>query len=138
MRDRLSKSPLSEPLTLSENFGIYECENFLLEGAVTSPARAYWAAHTMNFYFQIEGAAPYTAGDDFPQIMKEVCEGLAAAGFDDQAAELDGIDSVLTSIVVLSNNIRRKPPCTAPSICCCAADIRDTEWQRPLSHGFLT
>lgn len=61
MRDRLSNSPVSEPLTLSENLGIFECENFLLDGLLEQKPVAYWAAHTLHFYLQLAGKKPYSA-----------------------------------------------------------------------------
>lgn len=88
MRDRLSRSPVSELLTLTENLEIYECENFLLEGAVVDEVSAYWAAHVAHFYFQVSGEDLYSAGDHFPDLRNRVVDGLSDAGFTVQAREL--------------------------------------------------
>lgn len=88
MRDRLSRSPVSELLTLTENFEIYECENFLLEGAIVDEASAYWAAHVAHFYFEVSGEDPYTAGEHFQAIRSRVVDGLHDAGFTSQACQL--------------------------------------------------
>lgn len=88
MRDRLSNSPISDLLTFSENLGIWECENFLLDGAVGKSSLAYWAAHTLHFYLQIEGKQPYTAEERFPDVKNLIVKGLKAAGFTRQSEEI--------------------------------------------------
>lgn len=82
MRTRMSKSKVSDLLTLSENFEIYACENFLLEGAVT-PSTAYWGAHTLHFYMQVSGrlAEAYQAQDAFLKVRELVATGLTESGF---------------------------------------------------------
>lgn len=88
MRQRLSTSPVGPPLTYADNFEIYECENFLLEGAVDQTWKAYWAAHVMHFHFQVAGQNPYTAGADFFRMRELVTYGLERAGYSTEAARL--------------------------------------------------
>lgn len=88
MRDRLSTSPLSDFLTLSKNLEIYECENFLLDGAVEKHELAYWAAHTRHFHLQLNGKQPYTCEDKFPDVCALIAGGLDAAGFVRQCRDI--------------------------------------------------
>ena len=87
---------MSELLTLSENFEIYECENFLLEGAVVDRTSAYWAAHVAHLYFEASGEDPYTAGEHFHAVRRRVVDGLSDAGFTAQARELAGAADEVT------------------------------------------
>lgn len=88
MRDRLSSSPISEFLTLSENLEVYECENFLLDGVVEKHGLAYWAAHTLHFHLELDGKKPYTAEEHFPAVRDLIASSLDAAGFVRQGREV--------------------------------------------------
>lgn len=93
MRSRLSKSPVGAPVTLTDNFEVYEYESFLLEGAIDEPWKAYWAAHIADFAFRVEARNPYTTGDGFEKIRELIAEGLNRAGYSAQASYLRRLES---------------------------------------------
>ncbi len=92
MRDRLSKSAVSElaPLTFSEDLSFWECENFVLETAVTKHDFAYWAAHVLylQLYFD-KSDDHYSSKEEFPKLKQIILDGLEHHGFTQQYAEID-------------------------------------------------
>ncbi|MFC4930920.1 ADP-ribosyltransferase domain-containing protein [Massilia sp. GCM10023247] len=96
MRDRLSKSSVSEvaPLTFSEDLSFWECENFVLETAVTKHNFAYWAAHVLYLplYFD-KSKDHYSAQNDFPRVKDLILHGLKSHGFDIQHDEISACKS---------------------------------------------
>ncbi|EGQ9697102.1 ADP-ribosyltransferase domain-containing protein [Vibrio parahaemolyticus] len=91
MRDRLSKSAVSElaPLTFSEDLSFWECENFVLETAVTKHKFGYWAAHVL--YLQLILAKeenPYSSREEFPKLKCLILDGFEECGFTQQHEEI--------------------------------------------------
>jgi hypothetical protein len=105
MRDRLSKSPVGELLTLSYDIGIYDCENFILEGAIKRYPFSHWLDHLVPLHIKMSNnyqASAYKSGDEFEHLREVVSANLKEAGFVSQASELASApdESVFNSIII--------------------------------------
>lgn len=93
MRTRLSDSPLGKKLTFSHNISLAECENFILESAITENSFRQWLAHLIHFQLQItQEPDPYSIGQDineFYSLRDVLGRSLAAAGYPSQASQVD-------------------------------------------------
>lgn len=84
MRDRISKSPVGKLLTLSEDVGIYDCENFLLEGAIQRYPFPHWLDHLVPLHVQVSAQyqeTAFQAGEDFQSLRETLGTTLSTAGF---------------------------------------------------------
>lgn len=84
MRERISKSPVGKLLTLSQDVGIYEYENFLLEGALKLYPFPHWLDHLVPLHVQLstqykENA--FQSGDNFLALREALVSTLKIAGF---------------------------------------------------------
>ena len=88
-RDRLNKSPVSKLLTLTEDMGYYDCENFILNTACQKyDVFSNWIAHLD--YVRIIFADYkdiYLAGEDFDKIHQIVIKRLKLSGFETPALQ---------------------------------------------------
>lgn len=97
-RVRLSKSPVSKLLTLTEDIGYYDCKNFILESAVKKfNGFAHWIAHLDYVRIRLGGYENmYDAGENFEKVKAITIDGLRSEGFEEQANELDLIHDETT------------------------------------------
>ncbi|SDB11471.1 hypothetical protein SAMN05660653_00538 [Desulfonatronum thiosulfatophilum] len=105
MRERLSKSPVGELLTLTDDIGIYDCENFFLEGAIKRYPFSHWLDHLAPLHVKLLDDyrdRSYKSGDDFEPLKDALVTNLRNGGFEDQANELaDALDEkVLNGLIV--------------------------------------
>ena len=96
LRNRLSKSPVGALLTLTADIGIYDCENFILEGAIERHHFSHWVDHVVPLHAKLTNdylLKAYKSGDEFARLKKVVVENLIIAGFKRQGAELEAASS---------------------------------------------
>ncbi|WP_137165556.1 hypothetical protein [Salinimonas lutimaris] len=105
MRDRLSKSALGDLLTLSEDIGIYDCENFILEGAIERYPFSHWLGHLVPLHVKLSDDyrnRAYKALEEFDLLKNTIAENLQYAGFSEQAKDFEIVESEadLNSIII--------------------------------------
>lgn len=94
MRNRLSCSPLSVPVTYTPDVNVYENEAFILDEAIEKHKFPHWVAHLVALHLKLTKAEdPYFCGDEFPKLRSAVADSLSAAGFHRQASEIRSITS---------------------------------------------
>ena len=91
MRDRMSKSPVGELLTLTDDISLYDCENFILEGAANRYEFAHWFDHLVPLFTKLTKdyrERSYSCGSNFTSLREVVSNGLKKEGFVIQGNEL--------------------------------------------------
>lgn len=90
-RDRLSKSPVGELLTLSVDVSLYDCENFLLEGAIQRYPFPHWLSHLLPLHAKMSNdfkEKGFQALDAFGELTNVLTSSLERAGYVAFAREL--------------------------------------------------
>ena len=83
MRNRLSITPESKPLTHTEDVDVYETEAFILEAALEKFQFSHWIAHHFALHLRLDGKLPdaYSCGSDFNHVQEAVARGLYDSKF---------------------------------------------------------
>src|SRR5689334_7876328 len=89
-RDRLSRSPVSEPVTYTPDVNVYENESFILDEVIELHGFPHWVAHLVALELNLRNEPdPYLCGAEFPKLRDVVAYALKRSGYPGQAKEVE-------------------------------------------------